>query len=262
MPGPRTLHRPGRASRCTPSRRPPLVDLLIGTLLDAGARAGPAGRVHAAGVPGRQEGPDRRPRPSWPSSRPATDDELQQALGQLAGGVTQPLHGLRDDLLNLLADVEAGLDFADEDIQFVDKKDAAAAARRRGWRSSRTCAKQLDDRAVSGRPFRVVLVGRAERRQEQPVQRPGRRAGRDRQPGAGHDARLPHAGRSTCSGDERRVDRHGRLAGGGRQHRGAGPAARPRAVRTARTWCSWCVDAGDWPNAERRRHDRCGPSPA
>ncbi len=35
-------------------------------------------------------------------------DELRQALAQLAGGVTQPLQELRDDLLNLLADLEAG----------------------------------------------------------------------------------------------------------------------------------------------------------
>ena len=50
-----------------------------------------------------------------------TDADLKPALAQLAGGVARPLDRLRDDLLNLLADVEAGLDFADEDIEFVDK---------------------------------------------------------------------------------------------------------------------------------------------
>src|SRR2546421_648901 len=44
--------------------------------------------------------------------------ELHRALAQLAGGVSQPLTELRDDLLNLLADVEAGLDFAEEDVSF------------------------------------------------------------------------------------------------------------------------------------------------
>ena len=49
-------------------------------------------------------------------------DELKQALTQLAGGLARPLEGLREDLLNLLADVEAGLDFAEEDLQFVGRE--------------------------------------------------------------------------------------------------------------------------------------------
>ena len=49
--------------------------------------------------------------------------ELKVALGQLAGGMARPLQELRDDLLNLLADVEASLDFADEDIRFVGQKE-------------------------------------------------------------------------------------------------------------------------------------------
>ncbi len=42
---------------------------------------------------------------------------------QLAGGVGEPLRTVREDLINLLADVEAGLDFTDEDIQFVRQKE-------------------------------------------------------------------------------------------------------------------------------------------
>ncbi|MEM6364715.1 MAG: tRNA modification GTPase [Planctomycetota bacterium] len=44
---------------------------------------------------------------------------LQSALRQLAGNLSTPLMTARDDLLNLLADIEAGLDFVDEDIEFV-----------------------------------------------------------------------------------------------------------------------------------------------
>ena len=44
---------------------------------------------------------------------------LNQALEQLAGNLSRPLEALRDDVLNLLADVEAGLDFVDEDIEFI-----------------------------------------------------------------------------------------------------------------------------------------------
>ena len=45
--------------------------------------------------------------------------ELQAALSQLAGGMALPLQKLRDSLLDLLAHLEAGLDFSEEDIQFI-----------------------------------------------------------------------------------------------------------------------------------------------
>lgn len=48
-----------------------------------------------------------------------TDQELQVALRQLAGGLSGPLRTLREELLNLVADVEAGLDFAEEDHPFL-----------------------------------------------------------------------------------------------------------------------------------------------
>jgi tRNA modification GTPase len=46
---------------------------------------------------------------------------LGVALAQLAGGVSRPLHALRDELLDLLARLEAGLDFAEEDIEFISR---------------------------------------------------------------------------------------------------------------------------------------------
>ena len=47
--------------------------------------------------------------------------ELQLALTQLAGGLSGRLAELRRDLLELLADLEAGLDFIEEDIEFVGR---------------------------------------------------------------------------------------------------------------------------------------------
>ncbi len=44
---------------------------------------------------------------------------LNHALRQLAGNLSRPLEQMRSDVLNLLADVEAGLDFVDEDIEFI-----------------------------------------------------------------------------------------------------------------------------------------------
>ena len=49
--------------------------------------------------------------------------ELKTALSQLAGGVSGKLSQIRGDLLELLADLEAGLDFIEEDIEFVSRND-------------------------------------------------------------------------------------------------------------------------------------------
>ncbi|HVJ86223.1 MAG TPA: tRNA modification GTPase [Caulifigura sp.] len=54
-------------------------------------------------------------------------EQLQQALDQLAGGVSARMRALREQLLIDLADLEAGLDFVEEDIEFVDR--AAMTAR-------------------------------------------------------------------------------------------------------------------------------------
>ncbi len=55
------------------------------------------------------------------------DVELRTALEQLAGGISGRLVSLRQDLIELLADLEAGLDFVEEDIEFVTR--AAVSAR-------------------------------------------------------------------------------------------------------------------------------------
>jgi tRNA modification GTPase len=136
----------------------PLVELLIASLLDAGARAAKPGeftlRAFLAGkldlpraeaVLGVIEAGDR--------------DQLRESLSQLAGGVTRPLDGLRDDLLNLLADVEAGLDFVEEDITFVGRDDLLHRLAK-GLAQLTLVSKQLEGRGRSDRVFRAVLVGR------------------------------------------------------------------------------------------------------
>lgn len=56
----------------------------------------------------------------------ATDhDELQKALSQLGGRITSRLRELRIDLIALLGDLEAGLDFVEEDIEFITKSEIA-----------------------------------------------------------------------------------------------------------------------------------------
>ena len=57
----------------------------------------------------------------------ANDRELNIALTQLAGGLSQPLDAVRDTLLNVCADLEAGLDFVDEDIEFISAEQLVGA---------------------------------------------------------------------------------------------------------------------------------------
>ncbi len=137
---------------------PPLLDLLITQLLHHGARAAQPGEftlraflagkldlTQAEAVLGIIEAGSR--------------DELKQALAQLAGGMARPLQGLRDDLLDLLAEVEAGLDFAEEDIHFINATELLNRLAR-AMAQVTLLQKQLTQRAVGHRPFRVVLVGR------------------------------------------------------------------------------------------------------
>jgi tRNA modification GTPase len=137
---------------------PPLVEQLVAACLNAGARAARPGEftmraflagkldlTRAEAVHGVIEAHSR--------------DELKNALTHLAGGLTQPLQQLRDDLLNLLADVEAGLDFADEDIAFVRPEEMLGRIAK-GLAQLTLLRRQIEQRGVGERPFRIVLAGR------------------------------------------------------------------------------------------------------
>lgn len=83
---------------------------------------------------------------------------MRIALQQLAGGLSQPLQFLRRDLIHLLADIEAGLDFVDEDIEFVSK--AEIASRLGNARNQLSnLQSQLTRRAGQQVVPRVVLAG-------------------------------------------------------------------------------------------------------
>jgi tRNA modification GTPase len=137
---------------------PPLVELLITQLLGAGVRAAQPGEftlraflagkldlTRAEAVAGVIEAGSRA--------------ELRQALAQLAGGVTRPLQELRGDLLDLLADVEAGLDFVEEDIHFVQPEELLRRLAK-AMALITNLRRQVEERTVARRTFRVVLAGR------------------------------------------------------------------------------------------------------
>jgi tRNA modification GTPase len=137
---------------------PPLLDLLIAQLLQGGCRAARPGEFTLrAFLAGKLD--LTRAEAVQAVIDAASGDELKQALKQLAGGMARPLQELRDDLLNLLADVEAGLDFADEDIRFVQPEEMLGRLAK-ALAHVTLLAKQLEQRGVAERVFRVVLTGR------------------------------------------------------------------------------------------------------
>ncbi len=84
--------------------------------------------------------------------------ELEQALRQLAGGISQQIGTLRADLLDLLADLEAGLDFVDEDIEFVSREQLLSRIKLAQQSIAEMCDQATRRLQSSSRP-RVVLAG-------------------------------------------------------------------------------------------------------
>jgi tRNA modification GTPase len=137
---------------------PPLIEMLVEELLKAGTRAaGPGEFTLRAFLAGKLD--LTRAEAVLGVIEAGSRSELKHALAQLAGGVGRPMQELRDDLLNLLADVEAGLDFAEEDIHFV-KQEELLKRLSKGMAQVMNVNRQLKQRAVSDKVFRVVLAGR------------------------------------------------------------------------------------------------------
>lgn len=156
MPGPRTYTGDDVVEIHTICCQP-IVYVLIAECLRVGARAAQPGEfTMRAFLSGKLDLP--RAEAVLGVIDASDQNDLQQALKQLAGGISGPMRAVRDDLLNLLADIEAALDFADEDLQFVS---GAEMLHRLGKALAfvTLLRKQIEERALSQRPFRVVLVG-------------------------------------------------------------------------------------------------------
>jgi len=136
---------------------PPIVEAAAGALCAAGARparpgeftmraflAGRINLVEAEGVLGVVDAEDSL--------------RLAEALRQMAGGLSRRLDLLREQLLDLAAHLEAGLDFVDEDIEFIGRGELIA-----GIATAETTVAELlermDARNESADFVRVVLVG-------------------------------------------------------------------------------------------------------
>jgi tRNA modification GTPase len=97
---------------------PPLLQLVVRALCESGARpAEPGEFTLRAFLAGRLDLTQAEAVLGLIDAAGRRDFEL--ALAQLAGGLAGPLGSLRDSLLDLLAQLEAGLDFVEEDIEFI-----------------------------------------------------------------------------------------------------------------------------------------------
>lgn len=97
----------------------PILEAIVSAAVSAGARpAGPGEFTLRAFLAGRLDLPQAE---AVLGVIDATNrQQLDAALTQLAGNVSAPLREARHQLLDMLADLEAGLDFVEEDISFID----------------------------------------------------------------------------------------------------------------------------------------------
>ncbi|WP_197443040.1 tRNA modification GTPase [Lignipirellula cremea] len=87
-----------------------------------------------------------------------SQNELTVALRQMAGGLAEPLQELRDRLLNLLADLEAGLDFVEEDIEFITTEQLTSQLRE-GEQQVAALAEQMRTRSDGPGEIRIAISG-------------------------------------------------------------------------------------------------------
>ncbi len=87
-----------------------------------------------------------------------SDRDLDQALTQLAGGISPRMRKMRDQLLDDLADLEAGLDFIEEDIEFIDRSEFCNRLQELHAELERL-AVAAQQRMINTVQHRVVLAG-------------------------------------------------------------------------------------------------------
>ena len=85
-------------------------------------------------------------------------NQFDVALRQMAGGLAEPLSALRTQLLSTLAEIEAGLDFVEEDIQFISEEQTLSQLAVCKTSLDRVI-EQISERHVDGVRHKVVLIG-------------------------------------------------------------------------------------------------------
>lgn len=143
---------------------PPLVEALISEACRHGARLARGGEFTLRGfLAGRLDLVQAEAVLAVVDAR--TPEELAVALDRMAGGAGKALGRVRDDLLDLLADIEATIDFADEtapDTVPAPLGHGPVAARLRAARGTLAAeVERLGSRAAAAHDLpRVVFMGR------------------------------------------------------------------------------------------------------
>ncbi|MCL6106621.1 MAG: tRNA uridine-5-carboxymethylaminomethyl(34) synthesis GTPase MnmE [Actinobacteria bacterium] len=104
---------------------PVVLQKILSFFLDGGARlAGPGEFTRRAFLNGRLDLAQAESVAQIIAAK--TGAGLRVAMSQLGGGLSETIKSLRWSILNVLAAVEAGIDFSDEDIEELDKSEAEA----------------------------------------------------------------------------------------------------------------------------------------
>jgi tRNA modification GTPase len=136
---------------------PPLLDRLVQVICQHGARAAEPGEFTLrAFLAGRLDLTQAEAVLGVIDA--GSENDLAVALRQLAGGLADPLSALRDDLLDALAHLEAGLDFAEEDIEFIGR-DELLRQLTDACDAVAVMLEKMSGRTASGGEYRVVLYG-------------------------------------------------------------------------------------------------------
>ena len=136
---------------------PPLLKLALKKICESGARlANPGEFTLRAFLSGRLDLTQAEAVLGIIDSNSQSD--LQHALKQLAGGLSEPLTRARDLLTFVLAELEAGLDFVEEDIEFINQQDLVNRLQE-AKNAINDVAAQITSRDSESDTIRVALIG-------------------------------------------------------------------------------------------------------
>jgi tRNA modification GTPase len=136
---------------------PPLLNKVLTIICQSGARlAQPGEFTLRAFLSGRIDLPQAEAVLSIIDAQ--AEKQLEVALRQLAGGLSGPLMMAREQLTWILAELEAGLDFAEEDIEFISQSELISRLSEIGQRLHDIQA-QMRSRQWSSQSMKVALVG-------------------------------------------------------------------------------------------------------
>lgn len=136
---------------------PPLLNKVLVRICQSGARlAQPGEFTLRAFLSGRLDLPQAEAVLSIIDAQ--ADQQLEVALRQLAGGLSDPLLRVREQLTWILAELEAGLDFAEEDLEFISQSEMINRLTEIE-NLLQGIAQQMKSREWSSQALRVALVG-------------------------------------------------------------------------------------------------------